>query len=96
MGGEQDAQRDRKRQYPLAHRHARDEVIDQVGGGLCHAPPPHEGQNPRRLHEKETSFSWPQSPQRSRRKPCARMPNCRKASNSVSEGYFSGTATTVT
>ena len=31
MGGEQDALRDREREHPLAHRHARDEVIDQVG-----------------------------------------------------------------
>ena len=78
VSGEQDAQWDRKRQHPLAHRHLRDHVIDQVRGALRRAP--HEGQNPRRLHEKATSFSWPQSPQRSRRKPWARMPHSRKAS----------------
>ena len=33
---------------------------------------PHDGQNPRRLQLKATSLSWPQSPQRRRRKPCAR------------------------
>ena len=43
---------------------------------------PHEGQNPRRLQLKASSLSCPQSPQRSRRKPCARMPHSRKASNS--------------
>jgi len=43
---------------------------------------PQEGQNPRRLHEKATSFSWPQSSQRKRTKPWARMPHSRKASNS--------------
>ena len=32
---------------------------------------PHEGQKPRRLQEKSTSLSWPQSAQRRRRKPCA-------------------------
>ena len=31
MGGEQDAQRDREREHPLAHRLARDDVIDQMG-----------------------------------------------------------------
>ena len=43
---------------------------------------PHEGQNPRRLQLKASSLSWPHSPQRSRRDPCARMPHSRKASNS--------------
>ena len=38
LGGEQNAQRDRKRQHPLAHRHRRDDVIDQVGGAFRHAP----------------------------------------------------------
>ena len=43
---------------------------------------PHEGQKPRRLQLKATSLSWPQSAQRSLRKPLARMPHSRKASNS--------------
>jgi hypothetical protein len=42
---------------------------------------PHDGQNPRRLQLKASSLSWPHSSQRSRRKPCARMPRSRKASN---------------
>ena len=37
-GGEQNAQRNRQRQHPLAHRHRRDDAIDQVGGGFRHAP----------------------------------------------------------
>src|ERR1700674_2899307 len=43
---------------------------------------PQEGQNPRRLQEKATSFSCAHSGQRTRRKPWARMPHSRKASNS--------------
>ena len=43
---------------------------------------PQGGQNPRRLQLNATSLSWPQSPQRSLRKPWARMPHSRKASNS--------------
>ena len=45
----------------------------------------HEGQKPRRLQLKATRLSCPQSPQspqRNRRKPWARMPHSRKASNS--------------
>jgi len=38
MCSEQQANRDRKREHPLAHRHPGDDVIDQVGGGLRHAP----------------------------------------------------------
>ena len=34
---------------------------------------PHDGQKPRRLQLNATSLSWPQSPQRSLRKPWARM-----------------------
>jgi hypothetical protein len=33
---------------------------------------PHDGKKPRRLQLKATSLSWPQSPQRRRRKPWAR------------------------
>ena len=40
------------------------------------------GQRELTLQQKATSLSWPQSAQRSRRKPCARMPHSRKASNS--------------
>ena len=32
------AQLDRKRQHPLAHGYSGYDVIDQVGGGLHHAP----------------------------------------------------------
>ena len=42
---------------------------------------PHDGQKPRRLQLKATRLSWPQSAQRRRRKPWARMPHSRKASN---------------
>ncbi len=38
MCGEEATKRDRKREHPLAHRHPGDDVIDQVGGGLGHAP----------------------------------------------------------
>ena len=38
MGGEQKSQQDWKQQHPLAHRHPRDDMVDQVGGRLCHAP----------------------------------------------------------
>jgi hypothetical protein len=38
MCSEQPAKRDRKREHPLAHRHPGDDVLDQVGGGLRHAP----------------------------------------------------------
>ncbi len=37
MGGQEESQRDRKRQHPLAHRHLRNHFIDQVSGGLGHA-----------------------------------------------------------
>ena len=43
---------------------------------------PHDGQKPRRLQLKATSLLCPQSPQRSRRKPCVRLPHPRMASNS--------------
>ena len=61
MCSEETTKRDRKREHSLAHRHPRDDVIDQVGGGFCHAPGAASGQKPRRLQEKATSFSWPQS-----------------------------------
>ena len=38
MSSQQKSQWYGERQYPLAHRHSRDDVIDQVSGGLCHAP----------------------------------------------------------
>jgi len=43
---------------------------------------PQEGQNPRRLQENATGFSCAQPAQRRRRKPWARRPHARKASNS--------------
>jgi hypothetical protein len=82
MGSEQDAQRNRKREHPLTYRHVRDDVIDQVGGAPTMRRAPHEGQMPRRLQENATSFSCAHAAQRSRRKPCAKMPQSRKPSNS--------------
>ncbi len=38
LRGQQQTQRDGQREHPLAHRHVRNDVIDQVGGGLRHAP----------------------------------------------------------
>jgi hypothetical protein len=38
MCSEQQAKWDRKREHPLTHRHPGDDVSDQVGGGLRHAP----------------------------------------------------------
>jgi len=38
MSGEQQAQRDRKRDHSLAHRHPGDDVIDQVRSRFHHAP----------------------------------------------------------
>ena len=73
LSGQQQAQRDGQshdpNEHPLAHRHVRYDVVDQVRRGLRHAPGPHDGQNPRRLQLNATSLSWPQSPQRRRRKP---------------------------
>ena len=42
---EEAAQRDRERQHPLAHRHARDDAINQPSGGLRHAPRRGRGTN---------------------------------------------------
>jgi hypothetical protein len=39
-GGQQQVQRDGQRQNPLAHRHVRDELVDQVRRRLHHAPGP--------------------------------------------------------
>ena len=36
--GQKQAQRDRQRQNPLAHRPMGDDVVRWVSGGLCHAP----------------------------------------------------------
>lgn len=38
MGGEGDAQRDRKGQHPLARRYPRDDALGQVSRALHHAP----------------------------------------------------------
>ncbi len=46
LRGQQQAQRDRQRQHPLAHRHMRDDVFDQVRGGLRHAPRAARGAEP--------------------------------------------------
>ena len=37
LRSQQQAQRDRQRQHPLAHRHMGNDVVDQVGCGLGHA-----------------------------------------------------------
>jgi hypothetical protein len=50
-------------------------VVSAMRGAL------HEGQMPRRLQENTTSFSWPHPAQRSLRKPWARMPHSKNASN---------------
>ena len=39
-------ERDRKREHPLAHRHPRDDAVDQVRSGLRHAPRPAGGAKP--------------------------------------------------
>ena len=36
--GQQQAQRDRQRQHPLAQRHMGDDVVHQMRRGLGHAP----------------------------------------------------------
>jgi hypothetical protein len=82
LRGQQHAQRDRQRQHPLPHRHARSDVVNQVRRGLQDVPRAHEGQNPRRLQLNASSLSWPRSPHRRLTKPWARMPHSRKASNS--------------
>jgi len=56
MGGQQDAQRDRKREHPLAHRHARDHTVDQVGSALRHAPRPTRGAKPAPLTRKRNQL----------------------------------------
>jgi len=43
---------DRKREHPLAHRHARDDAVDQVGRALRHAPCPTGGAKPAPLARK--------------------------------------------
>jgi len=46
MGGEEDAKPDRKRQHPLPDRHAWDDLINQVGSALSHAPGAARGAKP--------------------------------------------------
>ena len=53
---QQQAQRDRQRQYPLAHRHMGDDVIDQVGRGLRHAPHSARGAKPSALAAEGDEF----------------------------------------
>jgi hypothetical protein len=47
--GQQQAQRDRQRQHPLAHRHTGDDVVHQVRRGLRHAPGTARGAKARAL-----------------------------------------------
>ena len=49
MGGEEDAQRNGKREHPLPYRHARDDAIDQVRGALSPAPGAARGAKPAAL-----------------------------------------------
>ena len=49
LRGQQQAQRDRQRQHPLAHRHMGDDVVDQMGRGLRHAPRAARGAKPAAL-----------------------------------------------
>ena len=72
----------RHRQHPLAHRHMGMTWWTRCAAVCAMRRAPHEGQKPRRLQEKATSLSWTQPPQRSLRKPYARMPHSKKASNS--------------
>jgi len=73
-----------QREHPLAHRHPRQQVVDEGGRVLRHPPPPQLEQKPRRLHEKGTSRSNAHSGHRSRVKPSARIPQRRKSRNSCS------------
>ena len=82
MRSEQQAKRDRKREHPLPHRHPGDDVIDQVGGGLPHAPGATARAETATLATEGHELSWAQSAQRRRNKPRAKMPQSRKASNS--------------
>ena len=77
---QQQAQRDGQGQHPLAHWPVGNDLVHQLRCAMRRTP--HDGQKPRRLQLKATSLWWPQSPQRRRRKPWARMPHSRKASNS--------------
>src|SRR3954447_18675608 len=77
-----------KREHGLAQRHTRVHAVDQVGSALRHAPRPHEGQNPRRLQKKTTSFSWPHSPPRNLRKPWARITAFEKGVDLVFDSSF--------
>ena len=91
MDGKETAQGNRERQHPLAHRNPGDDMVNQMGRSLMHAPRAARGADAAALRpegsplggqEKATSFSSLQPSQRSRRKPWARMPQARNASNS--------------
>lgn len=45
-GGQQETQRERHREHPLAHRHPRQDVVHQQGSALGHAPGPATGAEP--------------------------------------------------
>ena len=45
MNGKETSQRNRQRQHPLAHQHLGDDMVDQMGGGLGHAPRAARGAN---------------------------------------------------
>ena len=46
MGGEEDTQRNWKREHPLPHWHPWDDIVDQVRSALCHTPCPAGGAKP--------------------------------------------------
>jgi hypothetical protein len=49
LRSQQQSQRDRHRQQPLPHRHGRDDVVNEVGCGLRHAPRTARGTEPSAL-----------------------------------------------
>jgi len=79
LSGQQKAQGNRQREHPLAHRNRGITQSTRWAAVSAMRRAPQEGQKPRRLHEKATSFLWPHSLQRSRRNPCARMVHLKPA-----------------
>nr|WP_234413820.1 hypothetical protein [Ideonella sp. A 288] len=82
LRGQQQAQRDRQGQHPLPHWDMRDDVVHQVRRGLRHTPRAARRAEPATLAAEGQQLVVAHSSQRTLRKPCARMPQSRKASNS--------------